>query len=101
MNAFGNLPAFLFIWSFVIIMIPASFALTALTFADYTLQIFFENCDPPYSARLLLAAAAIGKISIMEVLFYGTMNVIRQKVVSENKVEFSQDLELVKNKTSA
>jgi hypothetical protein len=61
MNAFGNFPAFLFIWTFVIILIPASFALTALTFADYTLKIFFDECNAPVSARLCIAALAIRK----------------------------------------
>lgn len=59
MVSFGNLPGFLFIWTFIIIMIPASFALTALTFADYVLQPFYLTCDPPLSARLLLGAASI------------------------------------------
>ncbi len=49
--------------------IPASFALTALTFADYTLKIFFVECSPPYTARLLLAAAAISKLE----------NILKQK----------------------
>lgn len=60
-TAFGDLPAFLFVWSFVVIVIPASFALTALTFADYALQPFFLDCLPPNNARLILAALAIGK----------------------------------------
>lgn len=64
-NAFGDFPAFLFIWTFVIIMIPASFALTALTFADYTLKIFFVECSPPYTSRLLLAAAAIIFVTVI------------------------------------
>ena len=33
MVAFGDLWGFLFIWTFTIIILPASFALTALTFA--------------------------------------------------------------------
>lgn len=59
MVSFGKLPGFLFIWTFIIIMIPTSFALTALTFADYALQPFYPDCDPPLSARLLLGAASI------------------------------------------
>lgn len=57
--AFGDLVAFLFVWGFVIIIVPASFALTALTFSDYALKPFFLDCEPPYYARLCLAAAAM------------------------------------------
>lgn len=53
--------AFLFVWGFVIVIVPASFALTALTFSDYALKPFFLDCDPPYYARLCLAAAAMSK----------------------------------------
>ena len=59
MISFGNLYGFLFIWTFIIVMIPASFALSALTFADYVLQPFYLTCEPPLSARLLLGAASI------------------------------------------
>jgi amino acid transporter len=59
MAAFGSLPGFLFIWTFLIIIIPASFALSAFIFADYVLQPFYPTCDPPIEARLLLAATSI------------------------------------------
>lgn len=59
MLSFGKLPAFLFIWTFVIVMIPSSFALSALNFADYALQPFYNGCSPPLAARLALGAAAI------------------------------------------
>jgi amino acid transporter len=60
---FGDLYGFLFIWTFIIIIIPASFALTALTFADYVLQPVFTSCEAPLEARLLLAASAICKFN--------------------------------------
>lgn len=63
--AFGDLASFLFIWSFVIIVIPASFALTALTFADYALKPLYMDCDPPYHARLAFAALAIITITFV------------------------------------
>lgn len=59
MVCFGKIYGFLFIWTFIIIILPASFALTALTFADYSLQPFFSTCDPPFSARILLAACSL------------------------------------------
>lgn len=61
MVSFGKLSGFLFIWTFIMIILPASFALTAITFADYVLQPFYPDCLPPKSARLLLAAASISK----------------------------------------
>ncbi len=60
-TAFGDLFAFLFVWAFLIIIVPTSFALTALTFADYVLQPFFVSCTPPYYARIFLAALSISK----------------------------------------
>ena len=69
MISFGNLYGFLFIWTFIIVMIPASFALSALTFADYVLQPFYLTCEPPLSARLLLGAAAIGNLKYISTFF--------------------------------
>lgn len=62
-TAFGSLPAFLFVWSFSVIVVPASFALTALTFAEYALKPFYD-CETPYKARLCLAALAICILNI-------------------------------------
>lgn len=62
MVAFGKLPGFLFIWTFIVIILPATFALTALTFADYALQPVYTDCYPPTSARILLAAIAMCKL---------------------------------------
>ena len=58
-TAFNDLYAFEFIWAFTFIINPASMALAALTFADYSLEPFFRSCAPPLSARLLLASIAI------------------------------------------
>ena len=70
MISFGNLYGFLFIWTFIIVMIPASFALSALTFADYVLQPFYLTCEPPLSARLLLGAAAISMMNVFTLAFF-------------------------------
>lgn len=72
--AFGDLVAFLFVWGFVIIIVPASFALTALTFSDYALKPFFLDCEPPYSARLCLAAAAILAITAVNCVSVNWVN---------------------------
>ena len=60
-EAFGPLPAFLFLWVALLVVIPTGNAITALTFAFYILQPFFPTCDPPDVAVRLLAALSICK----------------------------------------
>lgn len=60
-EAFGGLPAFLYLWVALIVIIPTGNAVTALTFAYYVLQGLFPTCDPPDWAVRLLAAMAISK----------------------------------------
>ena len=59
-EAFGPLPAFLYLWVALVVIIPAGNAITALTFAYYVMQPLFPTCDPPDEAVRLLAAMAIG-----------------------------------------
>ncbi|XP_077296852.1 L-type amino acid transporter minidiscs [Arctopsyche grandis] len=54
--AFGPLPAFLYLWVALFILVPTGNAITALTFAQYILQPAWPACDPPYVAVRLLAA---------------------------------------------
>lgn len=61
MEAFGHLPAFLYLWVALVIIMPTGNAITALTFANYVLQPLFPDCDPPASATSLLAALCISK----------------------------------------
>ncbi|CAH1779995.1 unnamed protein product [Owenia fusiformis] len=58
-EAFGSLPAFLYLWVALLVIIPTGNAITALTFANYILQPIFPDCDPPDTAVRLLAALAI------------------------------------------
>ncbi|VDK87910.1 unnamed protein product [Litomosoides sigmodontis] len=58
-EAFGPLPAFLFLWTALVMINPTSNAIMALTFAQYTLQPFFANCELPDNAVRLLAACII------------------------------------------
>uniref|UniRef100_A0A646QID2 Large neutral amino acids transporter small subunit 2 n=1 Tax=Hemiscolopendra marginata TaxID=943146 RepID=A0A646QID2_9MYRI len=58
-EAFGPLPAFLYLWVALIVINPTGNAITALTFANYILQPMFQTCDPPENAVRLLAAAVI------------------------------------------
>lgn len=58
----GEVPAFLFLWVALSIIIPAGNAIQGLTFANYILEPFFPNCDhPPPNAIRLLAALVICK----------------------------------------
>ncbi|CAO1438160.1 unnamed protein product [Diamesa serratosioi] len=59
-EAFGNLPSFLYIWDAVLIFVPSTNAIMALTFSSYVLQPFFaSDCEVPKIAQQLLAAATI------------------------------------------
>ncbi|KAJ8954367.1 hypothetical protein NQ318_011040 [Aromia moschata] len=57
MEAFGPLPAFLYLWIALFILVPTGNAITAITFAQYILQPLWSNCTAPYEAVRLLAAA--------------------------------------------
>ncbi|XP_014252552.1 Y+L amino acid transporter 2 isoform X2 [Cimex lectularius] len=56
-EAFGPLPAFLYLWVGLLILVPTGNAITALTFAHYILQDLWP-CEPSgeYGAVRLLAA---------------------------------------------
>ncbi|XP_021948042.1 Y+L amino acid transporter 2 isoform X1 [Folsomia candida] len=59
-KAFGNLPAFTFLWVSNIILLPASNAVMSLTFAHYTFASFFnEDCKIPQFGVQLLACCAV------------------------------------------
>ncbi|CAH1970247.1 unnamed protein product [Acanthoscelides obtectus] len=57
MEAFGPLPAFLYLWIALFILVPTGNAITAITFAQYILQPVWGDCPAPYEAVRLLAAA--------------------------------------------
>ncbi|XP_069950522.1 Y+L amino acid transporter 2-like [Cherax quadricarinatus] len=60
LEAFGPLPAFLTLWSKILISRPAGRAIVVLTFANYLIQAFLPDCSsPPYYAVRLLAAALL------------------------------------------
>lgn len=54
--AFGPLPAFLYLWVALLILVPTGNAITALTFAQYLLKPFWPTCDAPTEAIQILAA---------------------------------------------
>uniref|UniRef100_A0A914Y4M8 Amino acid transporter n=1 Tax=Panagrolaimus superbus TaxID=310955 RepID=A0A914Y4M8_9BILA len=58
-EAFGSLPAFIFLWIALVIVNPTSLAVIALTFAQYCLKPFFPNSEVPDESARLLAAWCI------------------------------------------
>jgi len=59
LDAFGPLPSFLYLWSALMVIMPAGNAITALTFANYVLEPFYPECDPPTDAVRIIAALLI------------------------------------------
>lgn len=62
--AFGPLPAFLYLWVALFILVPTGNAITALTFAQYILQAVWPICEPPVEAVRLLAAVTTCKSNV-------------------------------------
>lgn len=66
--AFGPLPAFLYLWVALFILVPTGNAITALTFAQYLLQPFWPTCDAPVEAVRLFAAVITCKFTFFRLL---------------------------------
>ncbi|XP_066940455.1 Y+L amino acid transporter 2-like [Macrobrachium rosenbergii] len=64
-EAFGALPAFLYIWVTAVIRNAAGCAVVALTFSNYLLQPFFECGQIPDTAARLIAASLICFLSFV------------------------------------
>ena len=62
-EAFGPLPGFLYIWMSLLVIMPAGNAIIALTFAEYILQPFYPECQPPGEAVRILAAGVISLLT--------------------------------------
>ncbi|XP_046683807.1 Y+L amino acid transporter 2 [Homalodisca vitripennis] len=55
-EAFGPLPAFLYLWDAMLIFVPTTNAIMGLTFAKYVIQPFFPECElPDFSVRCIAA----------------------------------------------
>jgi amino acid transporter len=65
-EAFGNLPGFLYLWVAMVVILPTTNAILALTFAYNLVQPIFPTCEPPDSAVKLLAASAIREFSFLQ-----------------------------------
>lgn len=61
MEAFGKIPAYLFAWTSILIIRPASGAIIALIFGEYVAKPFFPECVPPPAVVKLLACVCLGR----------------------------------------
>lgn len=74
-EAFGPLPAFLYLWVALFILVPTGNAITALTFAQNILQPLWPACPPPPVAVKLIAAVITCKYST-NMLLHDVVHVI-------------------------
>lgn len=61
MDAFGPLPAFLFSWVSTLVLKPSQMAIICLSFAQYAVEAFVYECEPPIAIVKMVALLAIGK----------------------------------------
>uniref|UniRef100_W8BZ65 b(0,+)-type amino acid transporter 1 n=2 Tax=Ceratitis capitata TaxID=7213 RepID=W8BZ65_CERCA len=59
MDAFGPAPAFLFSWVSTLVLKPSQMAIICLSFAQYAVEAFVTECDPPTSVVKMVALLAI------------------------------------------
>uniref|UniRef100_A0A673KTT3 Solute carrier family 7 member 9 n=1 Tax=Sinocyclocheilus rhinocerous TaxID=307959 RepID=A0A673KTT3_9TELE len=59
MEGFGPLLAYLYSWSTIVVLKPSSFAIIALSCAEYASTPFYPGCTPPQVVTKCLAAACI------------------------------------------
>ena len=59
-QAFGNVLAYLYAWTSIIVIKTSSIAIICLTFAEYV-DALFEMCGQPEIPKKLVAAIALGQ----------------------------------------
>ncbi|CAD1474153.1 unnamed protein product, partial [Heterotrigona itama] len=59
MDAFGAPPAFLFSWVSTLVLKPSQMAIISLSFAQYAVEAFAADCDPPEEVVKIVALLAI------------------------------------------
>lgn len=62
MDAYGPAPAFLFSWVSTLVLKPSQMAIICLSFAQYAVEAFVSECDPPMAVVKMVALVAIGKL---------------------------------------
>ncbi|XP_034950844.1 b(0,+)-type amino acid transporter 1 isoform X2 [Chelonus insularis] len=65
MDAFGAPPAFLFSWVSTLVLKPSQMAIICLSFAQYAVEAFAEECEPPEHLVKLVALLAITVILLI------------------------------------
>lgn len=58
-DAFGAPPAFLFSWVSTLVLKPSQMAIISLSFAQYAVEAFAADCDPPEEVVKIVALLAI------------------------------------------
>lgn len=62
MDAFGAAPAFLFSWVSTLVLKPSQMAIICLSFAQYAVEAFVTECEPPVIVIKMVGLLAIGTI---------------------------------------
>uniref|UniRef100_A0A1B6ECK9 Amino acid permease/ SLC12A domain-containing protein n=1 Tax=Clastoptera arizonana TaxID=38151 RepID=A0A1B6ECK9_9HEMI len=68
-EAFGPVPAFLYLWAAMLIFVPSTNAIMGLTFAKYVIQPFFPACALPDVSVRFIAAVVISKEILIKFIF--------------------------------
>ncbi|XP_065364639.1 Y+L amino acid transporter 2 [Calliphora vicina] len=86
LEAYGSLPAFLYLWDAMMIFVPTTNAIMGLTFASYVLQPFYEDgCEIPTAAKQMLAAVTICFLTYLN-SFYMKVTTKMQNVIMFTKI---------------
>lgn len=65
LKVFGNIPGFIILWGFVLLIGFPSWALASYAGSLYILSLFYPSCRPPDSVVKLVAAWLLGEFAIM------------------------------------
>ncbi|XP_034660715.1 Y+L amino acid transporter 2 [Drosophila subobscura] len=85
-EAYGSLPAFLYLWDAMMIFVPTTNAIMGLTFASYVLEPFFDSpCQIPKIALQLLAAVTICFLTYLN-SYYMKVTTKMQNIIMFTKI---------------